>query len=322
MGCVLKIFISWSGDSKAVAQAIHDALPRLFDKSRPWMSTENPAGAMWLAEIDQQLSSTDFGIVCVTKRNMNAQWLNFEAGALSRKVGAQRELMPVFLIDFESMEEAKGPITAFQMKMADQNGFFHVVKALNEHKLGPHIDTEILRERVSTVWPSIEATIDAVRNPVSDSAASGIPSHRSDSEKIDEVLGMVRQMATATQELQNRQARFKKTVNHRVLRELDDYVRGVVDEDFSAANPQVSWAEGSDTITVATEGSLGPISVARIRSFFDTDPLKHMRVQFRDLKESSLDPKDRQIRDDERVAREAEEYDAGEGLADKIRDDS
>lgn len=101
----MKVFISWSGNTKAVAQAIYNCLPSLFDDAKPWISTENRSGSIWLPEIDKQLSDTDFGIVCVSKQNQGAPWLNYEAGALSRKVDAKRELMPVLLVDFDDTVE-------------------------------------------------------------------------------------------------------------------------------------------------------------------------------------------------------------------------
>ena len=184
----MKVFISWSGNSKGVAQAINKALPSLFDKAKPWISTDNRSGSIWLPTIDEQLSSTDFGIICVTKQNQNAPWLNFEAGALSRRVDAKRELMPVLLIDFESMSEVGGPVAGFQMQMATLEGFFTVMKDLNECELGPQISDRILRSRVESAWVDIEKEVLKVRN----SRSSSEVEVRTDSDKIDEVLDVVR----------------------------------------------------------------------------------------------------------------------------------
>lgn len=187
----MKVFISWSGDSKATAHAIYKALPTLFDTADPWISVENRSGSMWLAQIDTELSSTDFGIVCVTKANQHAPWLNFEAGALSRRVDAKRELMPVLLIGIDSMNEVEGPITGFQMKIADLEGFLDVMKDLNNSELGPKINDNILRRRVQDAWPSIEAEVKKVREGDNSQAAD----RRTDSEKIDELLDVARSMA-------------------------------------------------------------------------------------------------------------------------------
>lgn len=187
----MKVFISWSGNSKDAAHAIFKALPTLFDQADPWISVENRSGSMWLAEIDKELSSTDFGIVCVTKENQHAPWLNFEAGALSRRVDAKRELMPVLLLGVDSMNDVDGPITGFQMKMGELEGFMDVMKDLNNSDLGPKINESILRRRVEAAWPSIEAEISKIRK----GDAVEESDERTDSEKIDELLEVARSMA-------------------------------------------------------------------------------------------------------------------------------
>lgn len=189
----MKVFISWSGNSKGVAQAIHKALPTLFDRANPWISTANRSGSIWLPEIDKQLSDTDFGIVCVTKENQHAPWLNFEAGALSRRVDAKRELMPVLLIDFDAMNEVEGPVTGFQMQMATLDGFFAIMKDLNSCELGPNINEKILRSRVELAWIEIEKEVRKVKESQSSTQVEA----RTDSDKIDEVLDVVRGLSKA-----------------------------------------------------------------------------------------------------------------------------
>ena len=149
---------------------------------------------MWLPEIDKELNDTDFGIVCVTKQNVDAKWLNFEAGALSRKVGAKRELMPVLLIDFDTTGDVEGPITGFQMKMANREDFFDIMKDLNAADLGPKIKEEILRSRVDAAWPAIELEVEKVRS----AAASIGVDKRDDDDKLEEILETVRGIAAAT----------------------------------------------------------------------------------------------------------------------------
>src|ERR1700749_560604 len=67
----MKVFISWSGTrSRAVANALHPWLPDVLQQMEPWMSQRDiGAGARWSQELDEQLESTQFGIICVTPEN-------------------------------------------------------------------------------------------------------------------------------------------------------------------------------------------------------------------------------------------------------------
>ena len=86
----MKIFLSWSGEtSRKVAVALRGWLPKVIQAIDPWMSSEDIAkGARWGSDIATQLSEADAGIICLTRENMNAPWILFEAGALSKYVDA------------------------------------------------------------------------------------------------------------------------------------------------------------------------------------------------------------------------------------------
>jgi TIR domain len=83
----MKVFISWSGSkSQAVALALRGWLRGVINSLEPFVSaTDIDAGTRWQSEIASQLDVSNFGIVCVTKENQAAPWLNFEAGALAKR---------------------------------------------------------------------------------------------------------------------------------------------------------------------------------------------------------------------------------------------
>ena len=88
----MKVFLGWSGEvSHDVALALHSWLPRVIQVVRPYVSSEDIAqGARWSAAIAAELGTSNFGIICVTKENVNSPWINFEAGALSREIDKSR----------------------------------------------------------------------------------------------------------------------------------------------------------------------------------------------------------------------------------------
>jgi hypothetical protein len=50
------------------------------------MSHRISAGARWANELANELAGTRFGILCLTRDNLNSPWLLFEAGGLAKTV--------------------------------------------------------------------------------------------------------------------------------------------------------------------------------------------------------------------------------------------
>jgi hypothetical protein len=72
-----------------MAEALDDWLPKVLRQVDPWMSeTDISAGERWSVELSKQLGASDFGIICMTRHNMTAPRLLFEAGAISRSLSS------------------------------------------------------------------------------------------------------------------------------------------------------------------------------------------------------------------------------------------
>jgi hypothetical protein len=191
-GEILKVFISWSKNSCDFAGALNNAMERLFDTVETFYSPEIPAGEQWLAMIEEQLTDTDFGIICVTKDNQKEQWLNYEAGALSRQVSDRRKRLGVLLLDFDDKNDVDGPFKNFQMKMATLEEFKSLMKSLNE--MGPKIKEDVVSDRIDREWPKLEEELTRVRN---NRVKSNVPD-RGIHEKVDELLRLVRDFDVAS----------------------------------------------------------------------------------------------------------------------------
>ena len=81
----MKLFLSWSGSqSKVVAEALSQFLVDAIHDLRPWISSKSiDPGKRWSDVLEKELKDTSYAILCVTNSNINAPWLNFEAGAIS-----------------------------------------------------------------------------------------------------------------------------------------------------------------------------------------------------------------------------------------------
>lgn len=186
----MKVFISWSGQqSFAVARALYDWLPETIQAVKPWMSfADIQAGARWTPEINQELSQTKFGIICLTRENQNAPWVLFEAGALAKTIEDTR-VVP-YLIDIDK-SDITGPLAQFQAtRMLGREGTLELVKSLNEavRKSG---EDALAEKALTTVfnrgWSDLDAAFKAIPEPESPI------SHRRDPDDIlREILDLVR----------------------------------------------------------------------------------------------------------------------------------
>lgn len=82
-----KIFVSWSGlNSKEFAQGLKKLLEKsVFENTdlECFVSDQDIAsGSDWWDKIKKELRTCKLGILCITKENLRAPWLYFEAGAM------------------------------------------------------------------------------------------------------------------------------------------------------------------------------------------------------------------------------------------------
>ena len=157
----MKVFLSWSGSkSHKVAMTLRDWLPSVIQSIEPYVSSEDiDKGARWSTDIAKELEDSGFGILCVTKENLHAPWLTFEAGALSKKL--EKSYVSPFLFDIKR-SEINGPILQFQSTVHNQEDVLKLIKTMNK-ACG---DTKLSDERIDKafkVWyPKLQAELKKV----------------------------------------------------------------------------------------------------------------------------------------------------------------
>ncbi len=186
----MKVFISWSGEkSKAAATALREWLPCVFQAVKPWMSeTDIDAGARWSAKISAALEGTNIGIVCVTKQNLTAPWLLFEAGALAKTV-EESKVIP-YLLDLEPADIPQGPLSQFQAKRANKKETFELLSDLNGLLEKNGLAKGQLEKTFDKWWADLESVLRKLPEEGDDAAKI----QRGQEEKVDEILGIVRDL--------------------------------------------------------------------------------------------------------------------------------
>lgn len=151
----MKVFISWSGNkSHKVALVFREWLPSVIQSIEPYVSSEDiDKGARWSTDIAKELEDSTFGILCVTKENLNAPWLSFEAGALSKTM--DKSLVSPFLFDIKR-SEVNGPILQFQSTIFQKEDIKKLLNTLNK-ACGDSCITDTMLEKAFDVWyPTLE----------------------------------------------------------------------------------------------------------------------------------------------------------------------
>lgn len=185
----MKIFLSWSGaSSNEIAQALRHWLPAVLQATRPYFSPDDIAkGARWSNEVALELQESRIGILSVTRENLAAPWLMFEAGALAKSLG-QSHVIPLLL----GVEPAdlSGPLAQFQAARFDRTDVRRMMSLINQ-ELGPTaLEEEVLSAVFDKWWPDLEAKVKAIElAPRQPSPASA----RTDRELLEEVLTLMRE---------------------------------------------------------------------------------------------------------------------------------
>lgn len=154
----MKVFLSWSGDvSKQMAVILKDWLPNVLQFVDPYISSDIDKGARWGIDIAQELEASLYGILCVTLENLEASWLMFEAGALSKSLDNSRVSPLLFGL---KPSQLKGPILHFQATTAvEKEDVLKLVKSMNTAAADSvQLDDGRLNTVFTKWWPDLKAS--------------------------------------------------------------------------------------------------------------------------------------------------------------------
>jgi len=182
----MNVFICWSGQrSKLIAQKLHDWVGNVIQSAKPWMSEHDIlAGARWNFELTAKLKDAKVGILCLVPENLQAPWIHFEAGALSKALGDVTFVCP-YLVEV-SAADIEGPLAQFQAKLADKDGTKALLEMINV-AIGSPLTKEALDTAFDVWWPKLDAELKKIPP-----ATGKKESHRDQRAILEEVLDLVR----------------------------------------------------------------------------------------------------------------------------------
>ena len=218
----MRIFISWSGErSQSLALALKDWVPLVLHYADPWFSTfDIKSGDRWNLEVAKGLQESKFGIICLTRDNLEAPWLLFESGALAKSMEDGR-VIPLRL-DLEA-SDITGPLTQFQSERADESGVRRLIQTLNSASSTP-VSDERVAQVFSLAWERLRERIEAIPAPSSTQRKS-----RPQAEILEELVSGVRSV-----EMRLREASEDDPFSRRgIRREMDPMLMHMISREVA-----------------------------------------------------------------------------------------
>jgi len=257
----MRVFVSWSGaTSKALAEAVTEWLPKVIQSVRPFFSPDGIAkGSRWHGEIAKELENSHIGLLVVTRENMQAPWMLFEAGALAKSV-AFSKIVPI-LFDLP-LGDLEGPLAQFQSASFSKDEMKRLVRMINSELGNDALSGDSLDSSFNVWWPLLEDRIHTLKG----NTALSYTAPRQDSEMLIEILSILRARSFGVQQVEK-----KESEERRVHSEADStlsrsevmrrYAAGVslsganlVGVDLSSLNLSGCVLRGSDLVGADLSG--------------------------------------------------------------------
>jgi len=116
-------------------------------------------GEKWDVDLSKELQTSSFGIIVLTRQNLNSQWILYEAGAISKDTDKAR-LCPV-LFDVEPTD-VHGPLARFQATRFSRDDMHRLVKAINSNAKDEAIPEAMLDQAFDKRWPDLERNVSKI----------------------------------------------------------------------------------------------------------------------------------------------------------------
>lgn len=192
----MKIFISWSGElSHRIALIFREWLPSVIQAIEPYVSSEDiDKGTRWSTDISKELEASSYGILCVTSENIDAPWLNFEAGALSKSVDKSR--VSPFLYGIKR-SEVRGPLLQFQSTIYEKDDVKKLLDSINATAQPPYLDEVRLSSIFEVWWPRLQAELKelkevALPKEIVENRSTEAQTSLANTDVLEEILDLVR----------------------------------------------------------------------------------------------------------------------------------
>lgn len=184
----MNILSSWSGNqSKYISSLLKTWIPRIIQNVEIWHSEEDiPKGKVWFDKLREQLEKVDYGIICLTKENLDSAWIHFEAGAIQKKL--DESAIFTLLYDMKHTD-VKYPLAGFQhTTLTEKKDFRRLINSINNIQ-EKKIDNITLDYTFGRVWDGFTKKFSSIPKIEKDTHIE-----RSEREILEEILNTIRNL--------------------------------------------------------------------------------------------------------------------------------
>lgn len=184
----MKIYICWSGEtSRALAEIFKEWLPAVIQAVKPYYSPDDiTKGSRWNTEISKELEASQIGLICLTKDNLEAPWVMFESGALSKNLDRSHVCPILFGVD---PTDLKGPLVSFQASRFEKADIKKVVTMINKKLDTAGLSSTVLNSVFEKWWPDLEGKVKKVLSKTGKTKGNET---RSERDLLEEILELSR----------------------------------------------------------------------------------------------------------------------------------
>ena len=157
----MKVFISWSGDlSKQVANLLGTWIGDVLQGTETWISSDDiDKGSLWFGDITKQLAETSVGILCLTRENITAPWVLFEAGALSKGLSTSR-VCPL-LVNL-SHTDLKPPLSQFNGTLPKKEDILKLILTINSQNRDKVLSDDKVQRAFDRCWGEFDSKFSTI----------------------------------------------------------------------------------------------------------------------------------------------------------------
>lgn len=287
------VFVSWSGNSRGIAEALYEWLPSALHSARPWMSQHDiHKGRRFLEEIDNALTDCSAGIICITPENCQSVWVAFEAGALASRVARSKLVIPV--VSRMRPSDVPGPLGMFQAaELSNPEDMLRVVKSLHSlNSEDDRISDGRLEATFSGVWPDLDDRLPSLESEQTRTAAIQAPASKSDSQLLEEILDVSKSVRILIEDRVRATALSESLVPSADSTALDPGRYGSPLASGASLEGRAMYESFAEQMTSASEVWLSGVSLQTVVARYFESFLNSIKREAIKLRFLLLDPED------------------------------